>query len=67
MNTKKTDFVVKMTTNYDIDGSKSSPITGYTITEDNLDKFEIDEKIIKEMAKIIYLEIIKTKNPTNKA
>ena len=65
MNIKKTDFVLKMTLEHNIDSTKSAPITGHTITDDNLDKFDIDEKIVKEMAKIIYLEMIKIKNSNN--
>ena len=65
MNVKKTDFVLKMTLKHNIDSTKSAPITGHIITDDNLDKFDIDEKIIKEMSKIIYLEMIKIKNSNN--
>ena len=65
LSSNKSDFVVKLSIKDNTDGSNTYPINGCIITDDNLDKFDIDEKIIKEMSKIIYLEMIKIKNSNN--
>ena len=44
LSSNKSDFVVKLSIKDNTDGSNTYPINGCIITDDNLDKFDIDEK-----------------------
>ena len=65
MNLNKTDFVDTMSTKCNFNDNKPLLVSGLSSTNKNLDHVIIDERIIKEMAKIIHFEFIKMKNSNN--
>ena len=61
LSSNKSDYVIKLVAKDNIDNSNTYPINKSIITNDNTDQFYIDDILIKEMAKIVYDELIKLK------